>query len=155
MKTKNLVILLLIALLFSGCGVFSPYNSKFQCESPDKGKCVSVQKAYAESLGKDEPQRKQQKKKAKSAKDGKEKESSETNDGQPTATDSYRESLQREMARLIDAPVTPLMLPPKVMRILVLPYPDKSVLYMPRYIYIMTDKPRWVIGDYLLKEGKK
>jgi len=151
MKVK-FTFLLLAVLVFSGCSIFSPYNSKFQCESPDKGKCVSVQKAYEESMGKGNFHGKVVGKHGSSKDKGGEKEMKDVKSS--SAEESYRESIQREMANLINAPVTPLLVPPKVMRVLVLPYPDKSVLYMPRYIYIMTDKPRWIIGDYLLKKRK-
>lgn len=153
MKRRFLIVLPFVLLALSGCSVFSPYNSEFQCTSPDKGKCVSVQQAYEESL-----------KKGPSVKDKKfhdvvdssvnEEKGKDQRNKKFSAEESYKESLQREMARLIDKPVTPVVIPPKVMRILVLPYPDKSLLYMPRYIYIMTDKPRWVLGDYLINKGQ-
>jgi conjugal transfer pilus assembly protein TraV len=44
-----------------------------------------------------------------------------------------------------------------VMRVLTLPYKgDENELYMLRYVYIIVDGPKWVMGDYLFKdkEGK-
>jgi len=157
MKRRFLIVLPFVLLALSGCSVFSPYNSEFQCTSPDKGKCVSVQQAYEESLEKDSPVKKTVKgKKSRKADDSSvnEEKSKDLRDKKSSAEESYKESLQREMARLIDEPVTPVVIPPKVMRILVLPYPEKTVLYMPRFIYIMTDNPRWVLGDYLINKGQ-
>ncbi|MCR4287982.1 MAG: TraV family lipoprotein, partial [Deltaproteobacteria bacterium] len=63
----------------------------------------------------------------------------------------YRDNLQKELSGLLEAPVTPVIIPPKVMRVLIFPYPDKTLLFMPRYIYMMIDEPEWVIGNYLIK----
>jgi len=33
---------------------------------------------------------------------------------------------------------------------LILPYPgDDHELYMPRYVFMFVDEPRWLLGDYL------
>jgi conjugal transfer pilus assembly protein TraV len=52
---------------------------------------------------------------------------------------------------MLKAPNTPLIAPPQVMRVLVLPYKgDMNELYMMRYIYLLIDDPKWVVGNYLI-----
>ncbi len=54
------------------------------------------------------------------------------------------------MQRLLDDPVTPVVVPPTAMRVLFLPYPgDDHELYMPRYVFMFVDEPKWLLGDYL------
>jgi len=138
-KIKRLSLTVLMVFC-SGCGVFMPFRSEFQCNAPYKGKCVSVKEAYAESKGGGAGDKVDAKNKG-------------ADTGSKVAVEEtsmdYRKNLQRELSKLLRAPVTPVIMPPKVIRILILPYPDRSVLYMPRYIYMMTDKPEWVIGNYL------
>ena len=52
---------------------------------------------------------------------------------------------------MLKEPNTPLLAPPKVMRICILPYRgDQNELYMMRYVYLLVDEPKWVVGDYLV-----
>lgn len=144
-KIFLMAILVTLSIGFAGCGVFMPYKSEFQCESPYKGKCVSVKEAY------DESKRGILRNNIDAEKEGADIDSGGA--GEETSME-YRNNLQKELSKLIESPITPVILPPKVIRILVFPYPDRSVLYMPRYIYMMTDGPEWVIGNYLTgKEG--
>jgi len=65
----------------------------------------------------------------------------------------YQEEVYRKLTGLLRDPVTPLVAPPRVMRVLLLPYKgDGGELFMPRYVYFMADDPRWIMGGYL-KEG--
>lgn len=50
MRLKKLFLLVFVCTAV-GCGaIFNPYSSKFNCPETDKGKCVSVNTAYEESL---------------------------------------------------------------------------------------------------------
>ena len=42
-------IIFILTVFLSGCGTLMPYNTEFQCSSPDKGKCATVKAAYDES----------------------------------------------------------------------------------------------------------
>ncbi|MBI3754640.1 MAG: TraV family lipoprotein, partial [Deltaproteobacteria bacterium] len=64
-------------------------------------------------------------------------------------------ALQEKLTDLIKNPVTPVVVPPKALRVLMFPYANKSELYMPRYIYILVDDPRWVVGDYLIDKDRR
>lgn len=157
------------ALALSGCAsigsLMSPYSEKFSCKNSDHGQCIHPDKAYADAVA-DRPSRsdptvtndkallKAQGATAPasapspSARTGKAKAAALT-----TAYQGYRDSVYRELQGLIDAPVTPMLRPSRVVRTLILPYADRARpdrLYMPRYVYSLLDKPKWVIGDYLV-----
>lgn len=120
---KRILSLSLLALTVAGC--LNPYASEFSCPETDLGKCVSVTDAYQESRG---------------AEGGSERSDSE----------DYREALFDRLAGLLDEPETPLVVPPKVMRVLMLPYEgQEEELYLFRYAYIFTDRPRWVLSNEL------
>ncbi|MEO8755268.1 MAG: TraV family lipoprotein, partial [Casimicrobiaceae bacterium] len=60
-----------------------------------------------------------------------------------------REARYRELAGLIENPVTPLVQPPKVLRTLIVSYSAGDALYMPRYVYYIAEDAKFVLGDYL------
>ena len=64
----------------------------------------------------------------------------------PEAT--YQGSLYKKLSGLLEEPDTPVIAPPKVMRVLLLPYKgtDKE-LFMYRYAYFVVDDYSWVLGD--------
>jgi len=124
------LILVLAALTLSGCAVFNPYEENFRCRRTDSGRCVDVPTAY--HMAKDL-------------------------DGNTAraANTEYEESLYRRVTELLQAPSTPVVAPPKVMRVLMLPYEgDGNELFMPRYAYIFLDRPRWVLTDPFARGGK-
>lgn len=126
---KRLILLLGLVLLLTGCSVLNPYEEDFKCPRTDEGECVDVETAYNESRG---------------------------SIGQPAgaASTDYEQALYDRMTDLLHAPSTPVVVPPKIMRVLMLPYEgEDSELYMLRYAYIFVDRPRWMLTDPL-KERK-
>lgn len=116
--------LMISLMLVAGC---SPYASKFNCPETDPGKCVPVEQAYQESKGSWEPKRAAE---------------------SEAALEAYRTQLFNRMAGLLEEPSAPLVVPPKVMRMLFLPYRGaENELYMPRYTYFFVDEPRFVLGE--------
>lgn len=161
---RNLFIYALIVTTLSGCaGVLNPYNSEFSCPKTYKGKCVSIQKAYEESLDPNwkEPEDNDYKYELNKTQ-GKDFSGGCTggncqkstgvlkldelqSDG---STGVYQESLYRKLSGLLKEPVTPVVVPPKIMRVLILGYSDKDrELFMPRYVYFMADEPKWMLVD--------
>ena len=62
-----------------------------------------------------------------------------------TATES---ALFDKFSGLLKEPVTPVVAPPKTMRVLLLPYTGQdNEFYMLRYVYFFVDEPRWFMGD--------
>ena len=145
---RRVLYLLTFAVLLGGCSVLNPYRSEFTCPQKENGKCVGVDNAYYESLTK--------------TKDKRENHESVKKDGPVKAPVNgtgqrsellYQEEVFRKLTGLLKEPVTPLVAPPKVMRVLLLPYKGEGgELFMPRYVYFMADDPRWIMGGYL-KEG--
>lgn len=135
----------LVAMLSMGCAV-TPYERNFACPQGDNGKCVSVSDAYAEAI---------QEGRLKTANPLVLERSGgvqgQAMGGQPETHpeyDAYKAGLYRKLLGLLDEPVTPMVAPPKVMRLLLLPYTGgDNELYMLRYAYFFVDSPRWVLGD--------
>ena len=148
---KVLIGLLLAATFFSsGCSILNPYKSEFTCPQKENGKCVGVDIAYDESLKKGtdgannpEPIQKTSSKPEKAV-----------GEKQNRRSDLlYQDEVYRKLTDLLRQPVTPLVAPPRVMRVLLLPYKGEGgELFMPRYVYFMADDPRWIMGGYL-QEG--
>lgn len=141
---------LLLGLGFlCGCSaILNPYRSSFNCPETDKGKCVSVQSAYRESINplvKPEPGEK----------------CTDCGKGQPVELNAsreeseYRGALLKRLTGLLREPETPMVAPPRVMRVLLLPYRgDGGELFMPRYAYFFVDKPSWILDGYLVEKGE-
>jgi conjugal transfer pilus assembly protein TraV len=62
----------------------------------------------------------------------------------------YQTEVFKKLSGLLRDPVTPVIAPPVVMRVLILPYKgDENELYLNRYVLLLVDQPKWVMGDYL------
>lgn len=148
---RRLVILFVLAILLTGCAsVLNPYESDFQCPDTDRGKCVSVQDAYGESMKKNYRKENKDEVKSEKPKEG------DALESQDKKNNDYREALYKELVGLLKEPLTPMVAPPKVMRVLLLPYKgDSNELYMIRYVYFFVDGPKWILGDYLSGVGNE
>jgi conjugal transfer pilus assembly protein TraV len=97
-------------------------------------------------------------KKGKESKDDKNnlllREGNKPEEGNKTETESYtyRTELYKEISNLLKQPSTPFVVPPKVMRILILPYTTKdNTLEMSRYVYFFATPPKWVLSGEVNK----
>jgi conjugal transfer pilus assembly protein TraV len=129
-------------LFICGCTLLNPYESSFSCPETGNGRCVSVDEAYRESAaglaGSD----------AGPAGIGPTGPGLETPARVSPGYDRYRTALFEKFSGLLQEPVTPLVSPPKTMRVLLLPYRGRdNELYMLRYVYFFVDEPRWLLGD--------
>jgi conjugal transfer pilus assembly protein TraV len=145
MRKLNCLVFIIIAALSSGCSTVgeavNPYSAQFKCEMTENGRCTSMTGAYLGSLQKD----------PKGGKDVKGK-NGKTADP-PTAASSetaYQEALFKKLSGLLEEPTTPVIAPPKVMRVLLLPYKAEKDLFMYRYVYFVVDDYAWVLGDDVL-----
>ncbi len=143
-----IVLLSGIGAVASGCSTvgeaINPYGSSFNCKMTENGKCTSMTGAYHESLQPVEPKN-----------DGKKKGKTGDPKGTDAAEAAYQGSLYRKLSGLLEEPETPMIAPPKVMRVLLLPYKgtDKE-LFMYRYAYFLVDDYSWVLGDNVVTGGK-
>ncbi len=141
-----------LILLISGCAAFTPYESDFTCPKTFNGKCVSASEAYKESIGQEDGQP------IKDLTLDKISESKEdiapldlsTNPLTSPSEITYYNALIEEITGILKAPKTPLIKPPRVIRILVLPYEGgHGELYMARHIYLVVDQAQWVLDNKL------
>ncbi|MDA8172850.1 MAG: TraV family lipoprotein [Nitrospiraceae bacterium] len=138
--------LLFLALALSGCaGAMNPYSSSFSCPNFKNGRCVSVETAYKDStdgkyqdLWKESDAGKSKKEKA-----------------APTEADLYQSALYGRLNGLLKSPVSPMVVPPQVMRVLILPYTGRdNELYMERYVYLFLSGPKWLLNDAVSRTAR-
>jgi conjugal transfer pilus assembly protein TraV len=150
---KKIIPLLLLMLCLAACSAktFNPYDDEFDCPYVDRGKCVSVDDAYRESLEENNliqedvspPQKAtEQKNQLQNEEAGEEK---TTPSGKPkTASYNYQEALYHELTGMLKEPETPLVIPPKTMRVLLLSYTsENNELYGDRFVYFFATEATW------------
>jgi len=154
--------LLFSLFVMTGCsGTLMPYESSFQCPGGYNGICESIDDAYHDSVNGIDARQFDEKWKehkadweeshaeliaARKSISAIDKASGTVSTGQKPV--SYRESYLRKMKDLIDAPETPVLVPPKVIRILVLPrtYEQRRSLVGSHYLFSqLEDGPRWIL----------
>ncbi len=144
---RKLISYFFLSLVFTlaGCaGAMNPYSSSFSCPNFKNGRCVSVEDAYKDStngkyqdLWKESGAGKSKKEKA-----------------APTEADLYQSALYGRLNGLLKSPVSPMVVPPQVMRVLILPYTGRdNELYMERYVYLFLSSPKWLLNDAVSSSG--
>ena len=130
---KQLLASILILLCASGCSgvkdAVNPYEENFRCKTKDsEGKCVDTQAAYKEAR----------------LPDNHGVEASSINDAQvETQNNRYK-----VLTDLLEAPETPVLDPPKILRVLLLPYKgENNELFMTRYAYLEIEPAQWVLTE--------
>jgi len=160
-KVFRLSAFLSVSAVLAGCSIFAPYDSKFMCErARDYGSCQNVSEAYDSATGATKPGQ-MAFSHAKTGSPERSKDSADKEKGdraiaaEPSSRNRYKEAEYAEMAKLLEQPVTPMLVPPKELRTLVVAYAtgDKAV-YMPRYIYYVVSEGHFVMGDYLNAPSK-
>lgn len=150
-KIMSLTLAVLFVSILSGCAmvgeIFNPYKSEFSCPLSEKGKCVDLKQAYKESVAKKPGDISNElildKKKEKTVANP-----GEHTAGPPLSENLYQESVYKKLSNLIEQPVTPMVVPPKVMRALLLPYKGEgNELYFYRYVYFFADDAKWVLSE--------
>jgi len=170
-KVRSLLCLCIILSGLLACST-TPYRSRFQCPPTHPGHCETVRQAYEDSLHGIEPklfdpewikrEREWEKKHALLIKARKQAgENVETLDeklkklkshAKDTSSEeiSYRKKLFQELRQLLQEPEKPIVVPPKVVRVLILSTlardtDGREIYISPRYVYFMLDKPRWLL----------
>lgn len=133
-----------LLLLISGCSIL-PYESEFQCPNvAGTGKCVGVDQAYEEA--------------ANGSADSPVAQSNDTTSHAHTdsALVDYEDAQFMALSRLLREPETPVVQQAKVVRTLIMAYPDdqnnQSRMYMPRFVYSIESKPKFIFGQYKLQQ---
>ena len=129
---KQLLASILILLCVSGCAgvkdAVNPYEENFRCKAKDsEGKCLDTPTAYKEAW---------------------------LPDGQMSEAASNASQIEAQNSRykaltdLLEAPETPVLNPPKILRVLLLPYKgENNELFMTRYAYLEIEPSQWVLTE--------
>jgi conjugal transfer pilus assembly protein TraV len=149
--TFALLLLPLSLLLLSGCGgvgrVVNPYEEDFKCRTrDDAGKCISTPSAYKEARFPDADNAS-----ATNCTDA----NGDTAPCPPATPDASnihqltaQNSRYKTLTALLAEPDKPMLEPPKIMRVLMLPYKgENDELFMTRYVYLKLKESGWVLTD--------
>ncbi len=119
-------------MLLAGCGpVLNPYNEDFKCRArDDAGECIDTLPAY---------------KKARYP-------ATATDEASAEPTNGLKQEIQdnryKVLAGLLQEEKKPLLQPPKILRVLLLPYKGEGEeLFMSRYVYVKIEDSKWVLTD--------
>ena len=136
-----------LGFMLTSCStLMNPYHSSFSCPNYYKGKCVSLEEAYNESIHNTDGAPHYSKKAQKQIQ---ELAINTVQGGNGTQTLSlYQKDMLKKMTKLINQPKTPIVVPPRTMRVLILPYVNsQNELEMGRYVYFFVGKPKWIFLD--------
>lgn len=137
---KIFLLLAAAAILLPACSplkdAINPYNENFKCRAKDDtGKCVDTPTAYKLARYPDP----------------------ELNiKGNPNAQLNgmnikkltVQSQRYKTLAGLLEQPKKPLLQPPKILRVLLLPYKgEDEELFMTRYVYVKIEDSKWILTD--------
>ncbi len=129
---KQLLTGILILLCISGCAgvknAVNPYEENFRCKAKDsEGKCLDTPTAYREARLPD----------------------GQMSEAIPnTSQIEAQNSRYKALTDLLEAPETPVLNPPKILRVLLLPYKgENNELFMTRYAYLEIEPSQWVLTE--------
>ncbi len=144
LKKSIIEIIVISALLLAGCGpVLNPYEEHFKCKTPgDDGKCIDTPTAYLEARY---PEEKVSNKGSDDCKDCDQIATTENLAGPHKALQDAR---YRILTQLLHKPEKPILQPPKILRVLMLPYEGaKGELFMTRYVYLQVEDAKWLLTE--------
>ena len=127
---KTIYVGLLILTVMAGCApvknAVNPYEENFRCRAKDsEGQCVDTPTAYRQARVPDP--------------------ATETTSA---VQDEAQGERYRAISELLEAPETPLLNPPKILRVLLLPYRgEANELFMSRYAYLEIEPAEWVLTE--------
>jgi conjugal transfer pilus assembly protein TraV len=140
--TKIILVTLFLTLSCSCSPILNPYEENFKCTaSDDIGECVDTTTAYHNARfpgpAKSEDTAEEQ---------------VQTGDIVPTQAPLRNHQLQyaryQAITEFLEEPSQPLLLPPKTLRVLMLPYEGRDgELFMPRYVYLQVEDARWLVTE--------
>lgn len=154
MKIFNSLLALLIASSFYGCAeVMNPYSEEFGCPDGDYGSCTDVTRAYDKSFQENDEDFSPMVKVKTGGRDVSPASHATPGAGEGTSVSSdqseiydYQKALLTELQGVISDEKTPMLVPARQMRLLVLGYEDDHMSYYShRYVYFIAEPQRWVL----------
>ncbi|WP_163338749.1 TraV family lipoprotein [Desulfopila sp. IMCC35008] len=133
MERFKQLITIVTLLALSACAplekAVNPYEEDFKCRASDEtGKCIDTPSAYKEARypNIEEP----------------------LQPGMPTPGFSEPDQRYQMVTGLLEEPQKPILQPPKIMRVLLLPYEGEGgELFMTRYVYLKVEESDWILSD--------
>ena len=148
MNFNKLTVLAMTVALLSGCGpVLNPYKESFKCKTPgEDGKCIDTPAAYKDARY---PEIKLAETDDTTPCEDCDKATGTAKDGEtPDPDQDIHAARYKVLTELLKEPKKPLLQPPKILRVLMLPYEGESKeLFMTRYVYVQVENARWVLTD--------
>lgn len=133
MERFKRLITILTLLGLSACAplenAVNPYEENFKCRaSEETGKCIDTPSAYKEARYPTIEVPAQA--------------------WMPTPGLSEPDQRYQMVAGLLEEPQKPILQPPKIMRVLLLPYEGEGdELFMTRYVYLKVEESDWILSD--------
>lgn len=127
---KRFLLLAALSLLLPACTTMkdavNPYDEDFKCKASDEtGKCIDTTSAYKEArypMPQDTPL---------------------------SVSEAETEANRyRMLTELLPEEKKPILQPPKILRVLLLPYKgENQELFMTRYVYVKIEDSDWILSD--------
>ncbi len=133
MNWRSILLLLTMVSVLSACApvgrALNPYEENFRCRAKDDtGKCIDTPSAYEEA-----------------------RHGSSLPGKAPLVRDleiEVSEKRYKTVADLLSEEKAPILEPPKVVRVLFLPYKGaREELFMSRYVYLKVKESSWILTD--------
>lgn len=127
---------LLLFILFTACAplqeTINPYNENFKCKArDDAGECIDTPTAYKKSRY------------PMTVLD-------EKSDSANGIKQKVQDNRYKVVAGLLQEEKKPLLQPPKILRVLLLPYKGEGKeLFMSRYVYLTVEDSKWILTDLI------
>ena len=139
MKHVSIYLVIFSLLTLSGCAkLLNPYEESFGCPGGDVGSCDDMETAYNKSLNSESF--------SPMVTEDRREEEPDMRNKSNFPIYSYRKQHIKEVKGLIEDPITPMIMPSKKMRLLVLGYEDVTKdYYGHRYIYFIAEEERWAM----------
>lgn len=159
---------LFVLFFISGCGrvidkAVNPYHGEFACPQAERGKCIGIREAYSESYLRDDSLADLERR-IRDMKKRKAEEKEQEDMGYRISLDEDRKAFDeldeityiRKMylSKLYDTILrsfgdtsVPLIIPPKVVRVVILPYTEGGVFYGKRQVFVVVDDYKWVLDQ--------
>lgn len=155
---RNFLVLPLIAILSSGCAFMFPYEKEFACKrGTNMGKCIDSMKAYEESTSGEQRHEFAQPASKQKNKSNKERSSESLKPSPNSGFQQYKDSEYRQISKVLDKPITPILKKPQVLQILVLPYQTQNGTQLNgnRFVHVIMEDSAFVLGDVMTKKIDK
>lgn len=149
MKSLKSLYALLPLLILSACApmqnAVNPYEEDFKCHAKDDtGKCIDTPSAYQEARFPEAGDPSD----CPNCPDKSEAINPTASTAQNASRIDAQSSRYRVLTELLEEPDKPMLEPPKIMRVLMLPYKgEQDELFMPRYVYLKLRDSQWILTD--------